>query len=188
MEKKLKKRKMKMLKLEFYTLNYDFNRKKVINYNIFQNKYVYDAAVKAVVRYMTGAINYCEYIEAIKKGIALEMHGRVQYEISVNDAFPKNLEDSQKISVYEQVKDNIEVIAQYVYMAARQYFYNEDIWNEWSKPNELRESIWVDEVKGEVFYTRDAAIAAINEFDLEETDGDRDRYIKDYINEYLKNE
>ena len=60
-----------MLELKFYVLNYDFNQKEVTNYNIFQNKYVYDEAVKAVVRYMTGAINYSEYIEAIRRGISL---------------------------------------------------------------------------------------------------------------------
>ena len=39
-------------KFEFYVLNYDFNRKKVYNYNIFNNIHVYDWTLKAVKKHL----------------------------------------------------------------------------------------------------------------------------------------
>ena len=78
------------IKFEYYAIRVDFNTKKVNQFNIFDNAYVHNEALKAVVQYMTGAIKYDEYVKKLRSAIMCEMCGRVQYEISVGEAFEEN--------------------------------------------------------------------------------------------------
>ena len=57
---------MENVKLEYYVLNYDINRKKVINFNIFQNWALNDAVVKEVRKYIRAPKNY-RYDDYLKK-------------------------------------------------------------------------------------------------------------------------
>lgn len=176
------------IKFEYYAVRVDFNTKKVNQFNIFDNTYVYNGALKAVVQYMTGVIKYDEYVKELRSVIMHEMWSRVQYEISVGEAFEENAKNLHKIDVFYQIEKNLPVIAMYVYQTAKDYFYNEDVMNTEIKPEALRDHIWVDEAKNETFQTRDKAIAAITDDDLDETDGDRMKYenwfIKEYVSKY----
>ena len=110
------------MQFEFYVLNYDFNRKCVINYNIFNNIRVNEWTEKAIKKYLRSPKDYkyesygkrlygfealCEEIRSI---IAWQQCGRREYELSVSDAFETDIENLEKWDVYEQAKPNIPII------------------------------------------------------------------------------
>lgn len=110
---------------EFYVLNYDFNARKVINFNIFQNWAVVVNTTEAVEKYLRKEMNIEELREEIRKIIAWQEWGRREYEISVGDAFETNCDKLEKWDCYGQAKPNIEFIAD---MCIKRY-------REWEKLN-----------------------------------------------------
>ena len=44
---------------EFYVLNWDHNRKKIVNFNIFCNIRVYESTLKEVKKYVRSPKTYC---------------------------------------------------------------------------------------------------------------------------------
>lgn len=113
------------MQFKFYVLNYDFNRKCVINYNIFNNIRVNEWTKKAIKKYLRSPSKYkyerygnqnviygfealCEEIRSI---VANQQCGRREYEIGVSDAFETDIEELEKWDVYEQVKPNIPIVA-----------------------------------------------------------------------------
>lgn len=97
--------------LEFYVLNYDTNRKKVINYNIFNNIRVYNNAVELTRNHIKGKTTFDEFKEELLRKIQWQEWARREYEISVADAFETNCEKLEKWDCYSQAKPNIDVIA-----------------------------------------------------------------------------
>ena len=55
--------------LEFYVLNYDINRKKVITYNIFDNIRVYNSAVELTRNHVKGKTTFDEFKEELLRKI-----------------------------------------------------------------------------------------------------------------------
>ena len=51
------------MQFEFYVLNYDFNKKKVINYNIFNNINVQEHTEKAVKKYLRAPKKYKHIVQ-----------------------------------------------------------------------------------------------------------------------------
>ena len=118
---------------EFYVLNYDFNNKKVINFNIFNNILVQERAEKAVKKYLRSPKNftYTPYnnneeilygfdalVKELDRTIAWQEYGRREYEISVGDAFETDCNKLKKLDCYQQTKPNMVIIAHEV---IRQY-------------------------------------------------------------------
>ena len=123
------------MRFEFYVLNYDFNKKKVINFNIFNNILVQERAEKAVKKYLRNPKKF-KYIiqyenkflereeisiygfDALVKEINSIIHwqewGRREYEISVGDAFTTDCNKLEKWDCYQQAKPNIEIITREV--------------------------------------------------------------------------
>ena len=102
------------MQFEFYVLNYDFNKKKVVNYNIFNNIRVQEWTEKAVRKYLRAPKKYkyiIQYeneflgrkeiaiygfdalVEEIDRTIAWGERGRREYEVSVGDAFITEIRD-----------------------------------------------------------------------------------------------
>ena len=121
------------MQFEFYVLNYDFNRRKVVNYNIFNNICVQEWTEKAVRKYLRSPKNFtCKpynkneetlygfdaLVEEIRRTIAWQERGRRQYEISVSDAFTTDVDKLEKWDCYMQAHPNAEIIAHTV---LRQY-------------------------------------------------------------------
>lgn len=121
------------MQFEFYVLNYDCNRKKVINFNIFNNIRVQEWTEKAVRKYLRSPkkfsyIPFGEGVETIYGFDALvreidsiircEEWSRRQYEISVSDAFETDINNLEKWDCYMQAKPNMTIIANEV---IRQY-------------------------------------------------------------------
>ena len=127
------------MQFEYYVLNYDLNKKKVINYNIFNNIRVQEWTEKAVKKYLRAPKKF-KYIiqyankflnreeitiygfEALVKEIdgiiAWQECGRREYECSVGDAFETDINNYEKWDTYSQAKPNMTIITHEV---IRQY-------------------------------------------------------------------
>ena len=127
------------MQFEYYVLNYDTNKKKVINYNIFNNINVQECTEKEVRKYLRAPKKYkhiVQYgnkflgreeiaiygfdalVEEIDRTIAWQERGRREYEVSVGDAFETDINNYEKWDTYSQAKPNMVIIAHEV---IRQY-------------------------------------------------------------------
>ena len=117
------------MQFEFYVLNYDSNRKKVINYNIFNNINVQECTEKTVKRYLRNPKNftYVPYnnidepiygfdalVKEIDNTIRWQEWSRREYEISVGDAFEDDCNKLEKWDCYKQAHANMEMITREV--------------------------------------------------------------------------
>lgn len=120
------------MQFKYYVLNYNFNKKCVENYNIFNNISLNDETEKEVRKYLRSSKKYrCykhglhigehEYIygfeglcEAIKQLIMWQEWSRREYEISVGDAFEEDINKFEKWDCYKQCLPNIPMIAREV--------------------------------------------------------------------------
>ena len=115
---------------EFYVLNYDFNTKKVILFNIFQNTRVYEWALKLTKKRARNSIKDTEFQKELLDIIHWQEWSRREYEISVGDAFEEDCTKLEKWDCYEQAKPNIELIADMCLKRYRQ-------WEKEQKKNEV---------------------------------------------------
>ena len=127
------------MQFEFYVLNYDTNKKKVINYNIFNNIRVQEYTEKEVGKYLRAPKKYkhiVQYenkflgreeiaiygfdalVEEIDRTIAWGERSKREYEIGVCDAFETDINKLEKWDTYSQAHPNAEIIA---YTVIRQY-------------------------------------------------------------------
>ena len=102
------------MQFEYYVLNYDFNKKKVIYYNIFNNINVQEYTEKEVGKYLRSPKKYKHIVQhkndflgreeiavygfdavvkEIDSIIAWQERGRREYEVSVGDAFITEIRD-----------------------------------------------------------------------------------------------
>ena len=120
------------MQFEYYVLNYDCNKKKVENFNIFRNCLVQEHTEKAVRKYLRSPKNYKYVVQhkndflgreeidvygfdalvkEIDSIIAWQERGRREYECSVGDAFTTDCNKLEKWDCYMQTKPNIPMIA-----------------------------------------------------------------------------
>ena len=127
------------MQFEFYVLNYDFNKRKVVNYNIFNNIRVQEWTEKEVRKYLRAPKKYKHIVQYENKFLGREeiaIYGfdalvkeidsiikwcewsKREYEISVGDAFETDINKLEKWDTYSQAHPNAEIIA---YTVIRQY-------------------------------------------------------------------
>ena len=127
------------IQFEYYVLNYDFNKKKVVNYNIFNNIRVQEWTEKEVRKYLRAPKKYKHIVQYENKFLGREeiaVYGfdalvkeidsiikwcewsKREYEISVGDAFETDINKLEKWDTYSQAHPNAEIIA---YTVIRQY-------------------------------------------------------------------
>ena len=130
---------MIIIQFEYYVLNYDINKNKVENFNIFRNCLVQEHTEKAVRKYLRSPKNYKHVVQhkndflgreeiavygfdALVKEIDSIIKWREwskrEYEISVGDAFETDINKLEKWDTYSQAHPNAEIIA---YTVIRQY-------------------------------------------------------------------
>ena len=117
------------MKFEYYVLNYNFNKRKVEAYNIFNNIHVQEWTEKTIRKYLRNPkkFSYKQYnkdeetiygfdalVRELDRTIAWQECGRREYEISVGDAFTTDCNKLSKWDCYQQAKPNIEMIAREV--------------------------------------------------------------------------
>ena len=94
--------------MEWYVLNYDFNNKKVVTYNIFRNiKFV-----EGIKELLANFYNFKDFKEKLIKEIKYCFWSKREYEISVGDAFCKE-DDLEKWDISMQLIPNIDALAKY---------------------------------------------------------------------------
>ena len=96
------------MQFEFYVLNYDFNRKKVYMYNVFNNIRVQECTEKAIKKYLRSPkkFTYTPFnkneevlygfdalVKEIGSIIKWQEWGRCEYEIAVGDIFITEIKD-----------------------------------------------------------------------------------------------
>ena len=120
------------MQFEYYVLNYDTNKKKVIPYNIFRNINVQECTEREIKKYLRSPKNYTYksfdgkdeiygfdgFVKDIDHIIRWQEWSRREYEVSVGDAFEDDCEKLEKWDCYGQAHMNIEMIAHEV---IRQY-------------------------------------------------------------------
>lgn len=114
------------MKFEYYVLNYDFNRKKVFMFNIFNNIRVQEWTEKAIKKYLRNPkkFTYTPFnkneetlygfdalVKEIDTTIRWQEHWRREYEISVGDAFEDDCSKLEKWDCYQLAQPNMEMIA-----------------------------------------------------------------------------
>ena len=135
------------MQFEYYVLNYDTNKKKVINYNIFNNINVQEWTEKAVRKYLRAPKKFKHIVqyenkflgreeiaiygfdalaEEIDSIIAWQERGRREYECSVGDAFETDINNYEKWDTYSQAKPNMAIIAHEVIRQYKEQLKKED--------------------------------------------------------------
>lgn len=115
------------VKLEYYVLNWDHNAKKVVNFNIFRNWPLKDAAITDAEKLINGEINYAEFKEELSKDIMWQEWSRYEYEISVGRPFEDDCANLEKWDCYAQAQPNIDLIAGMVVREVRKAIYESNI-------------------------------------------------------------
>ena len=120
------------MQFEYYVLNYDINKNKVIPYNIFRNINVQECTEREIRKYIRSPKNYTyksfdgkeeihgfdALVKEIDHIIKWQEWGRSEYEVSVGDAFEIDCEKLEKWDCYGQAKPNMKMIT---YEVIRQY-------------------------------------------------------------------
>lgn len=104
---------MKKPNFEFYVLNYDHNKSKVVNYNIFNNIYVYEKTLKLCEAFYNDVIDSQELTKKLDEVIKYEEWCRCEYEVLVGGLSVDSVNELEKWNCYAQAHANIEIIAQY---------------------------------------------------------------------------
>lgn len=123
---------MRELKLEFYVLNHDFNKDKIYNYNIFNNCWVYDHAIREAKRYLRNPakykprkdkdlVGYEAFVKELDSIVMYEEWGRCEYEIAVGSLFTEDANKLEKWDCYQQFHPNRYIVADYVLKQVRKY-------------------------------------------------------------------
>ena len=116
---------MIIIQFEYYVLNYDFNRRKIIHYNIFNNIHVQEYTEKAVNKYLRNPKKFTyksfdgkeimygfdAFVRELDGIIQWQEWGRREFEVSVGDAFETDCRKLEKWDCYRQAHMNIEMIA-----------------------------------------------------------------------------
>lgn len=96
--------------MEWYVLNYEWNKRKIIKYNIFNNINFKEGIENLLKEFIT----YEDFIERLDSLLKYCFWCKREYEISVGDLFEQDLNKYEKIDVYSQIKPNIKILAKYI--------------------------------------------------------------------------
>ena len=106
--------------MEWYVLNYDFNKRQAYNFNIFNNsRFAQD--LRRIYEELEDPFgkNFELFKERLDSIMRYNFWSKTEYEIYVTDAFHKKPEEISKIDVYSQLVPNLNAIAEYI--AAHEY-------------------------------------------------------------------
>ena len=102
---------MKEIKLEWNVLDYDFNKKEIVQKNIFYESFILDLKNKIEM----GKIeNYSQLASFIDSWAKYKYWSKAEYEILVGNIFDENTNNFKKIDIYYQIKLNFHNIVDYV--------------------------------------------------------------------------
>lgn len=96
--------------MEWYVLLHDFNKNKVISYNIFNNSKLNEELKELKENFISKKI----FMSELDKTLRWCFWSKSEYEIMVGDLFEKDLDKYEKIDVYQQLKPNLNALADYI--------------------------------------------------------------------------
>ena len=116
------------MQFEYYVLNYDINKNKVIPYNIFRNINVQECTEREIRKYLRSHKNYTyksfdgkedmygfdALVKEIDHIIKWQEWGRSEYEMSCGYKFETDCNKLQSTDCYEQCKPNMGMITREV--------------------------------------------------------------------------
>ena len=97
----------KKAKLEYYVLNFDFNGRKIINYNVLSN---WEDAIRKMKKKSN---SYEEFKELLMREFKYRYWGKAEYEIIAAGLMFQD-ESAVKIDVWSQIEPNFNIIADYI--------------------------------------------------------------------------
>ena len=97
------------MKLEYYVLRHEFNSDTIEKHNIFNNGYV-DERLEDLLKNFVTLEDFKEKLD--KLFIYCYAH-KVEYEVIVSGVVCK-YDNQFKISIYDQIKPNLDLIARYI--------------------------------------------------------------------------
>ena len=100
---------VKGLNLEWNVLNYDWNEKKIVNYNVIKQDLIDDIVKKARKKEIT---KHNELNECIRNWAFYHYRRRCEYEILVGDLC--NEPKLEKIDIYRQIEINLDRLTEYI--------------------------------------------------------------------------
>ena len=105
--------------LEWYVLNYDSNKKKIIYFNIFN----YWKLVEEIDKQLSENFDYDDFIDFLKSELRYYFSSRYENEICVSQLFDDSGQTDTKIDIYDQLIPNIEILADYIMDTWRNWYW-----------------------------------------------------------------
>ncbi len=102
--------KIKNKNLEWNVLMFDWNKKKVINYNIFSYGFIEILNKKL----NNGEVTNMEELKALILRWCRRYRSKAEYEMMIGDLCVKNISNLEKIDVFRQIEMNINRITEYI--------------------------------------------------------------------------
>ena len=100
--------------MEWFAWIYDFNKKAIVKYNIFDNC-VFREGVEKILKKRVNKEEFCSLLD---KELFYTYMSRFEYETTIS-SFPPMEDVRKKIDVYEQVMMNFDAFAYYVWCNKR---------------------------------------------------------------------
>lgn len=97
--------------MEWNVLMYDFNKKKIVNFNIF-NSVRFSDYVNEMRNEIWDSVD--KFVEKLDSNLKYCFWCKAEYEIMVGDLFETDCNKLEKIDIYSQVKPNIMQLARYI--------------------------------------------------------------------------
>ena len=101
----------KNVKLEWYVIEYDFNRNEIYYENVFMDRIVEELIKELVKKHIT---NYEELKDKLTREFRYYYMSKAEHELIVGDLFAKDADDFYKIDVWYQLEPNMDRICEYV--------------------------------------------------------------------------
>lgn len=96
--------------MEWYVLLHSFNKDKMISYNIFNNSKLNEELEELKKKFISKEI----FISELDRTLRWCFWSKAEYEIMAGDLFEKDLDKYEKIDVYQQLKPNLNALADYI--------------------------------------------------------------------------
>ena len=107
----------KNVKLEWYAMDYNWNKQKVEFINVLRDDLV-ERIQNGMKKKDFSIDKKIETLDDLKTVVQRELMyhfwAKAEYEITVGDLFPKTVEELEKVSIYDQLKPNLDRIVEYI--------------------------------------------------------------------------
>lgn len=97
--------------MEWNVLRYDFNERKIVNFNIFDSVR-FSEYVEEMRNQIWDSVD--KFIEILNNNLMYCFWSKSEYEIMVGGLFETDCSKFEKIDIYDQVKPNIVQLARYI--------------------------------------------------------------------------